>query len=56
MLSPFPVSPLLTPYLILPSPYLYEGAHLPTHSCLIPLACPFAEASSFHRTKGLPSH
>lgn len=30
--------------------------HLPTHSCLSPLASPFSEASSLHRTKCIPSH
>ena len=57
MLSPFLVSPLKTPYPILPPPAsMRVFPHPPTHSCLTTLASPFDGATSLHRTKHLPSH
>ena len=57
MLSPFLVSTLQAPYVILPPPASTRGLlYLPTHSCLTTLTSPYAGAPSLHRTKGLPSH
>ena len=51
MLSPFLVSPLKSPYPILPPPSRYATcSHFPV------LAFPYIEVSSLHRTKGLSSH
>ena len=55
MLSHFLVSSPNTSYPT-HSPCLHEGAPPPTHSHPTALAFPYAGASSFHRTKGLPSH
>ena len=55
MLTPLPSFPCAN--LLSPPPCFYEGTpHLPTHSYLTALALPYAEASSLHQTKGLPSH
>ena len=55
MLSTFQVSTQQTPYYI----PLYPASMRvfpPTHPNLITLAFFYTEASSLHRTKGLPSH
>ena len=57
MLSPFPVSPLQTPYPIVASPAsMWVLPHPPTHSHLPALAFPYTAALSLHWTKGLFSH
>jgi hypothetical protein len=56
MLSLFPVSPLDTPYPILPCPAsMMMLLHTP-HSCLPALAFPYPGALTLHRTKGLSFH
>ena len=45
---PHSIPLLVTPKRVLPYPL--------NHSCLITLEFPYNEASSFHRTMGLPSH
>ena len=57
MQSPFPVSPLETPYPILPPPAsMMLLTYSPTPSCLPILAFLYTGALSLHRTKGLSSH
>jgi hypothetical protein len=54
MLSPFPISPLQTPYPISPPPASMRMLpHSPTHSLIPVLAFSYTGASSLHRTKGL---
>jgi hypothetical protein len=57
MLTPFQVFPLQAPYSIHPPPSSIRlFTHPPTHSHITALASLYAGASSFHKTKGLPSH
>ena len=57
MLFIFLVSPLETPYPILPSPASMRMlTQPPTHSCFPALASLYTGASSLPRTKGLSSH
>ena len=57
MLSLFLVSPLQTPYPIPNYPASMRVLpHPPTHSSLTTLGFLYTEASSLHRTKGIPSH
>jgi hypothetical protein len=55
MLSPFPVFPLETPYII-PLPLLLRMPPLLIPSLLTALAFLYTGASSLHRPKGLSSH
>ena len=56
MLSLFPVSPLETPYPILPPPASMRMLLHTPHSCLPALAFPYTRALDPHRTKGCSSH
>ena len=60
MISLFLVTPPKPPHPIPPFSLLGVSVrvllHPLIHSCLTILASPYAGASSFHRTKGLPSH
>ena len=57
MLFPFLLSPLETPYPILPNTASVRVLpHPPTHSCLPILAFPYIRASSLHRAQDLSSH
>ena len=60
MISPFQVTPPQTPYPISPSLFPFASMrmllHPLPHFCLTALAIPYAGVSSFHGTKGLPSH
>ena len=57
MLSLFPVSPQQTPYPFpLPPASMRVLLNSPTHDHITALAIPYAGVSSFHGTKGLPSH
>ena len=56
MLSPFPVSPLQTPYSTPPPASMKMLPYPPTHLCITALAFPYAGASSLYRTKGVPSY
>ena len=51
MLSPFLVSSLKTPYLLLPHP-----AHQSTHTCFLAMAFPYTGTKTLHRINGLSSH